>query len=193
MNSNSLLFRQVNPDWVQDDRVTSQAFTPTPKDERRLSAYDGDQITAEASWLHFTRTLRYASVGVMAVTVDECRANGTTPTPDRSKFQEHVLIDFRALSRSKAKSVGKVLARVRDGKRLAISAGHPRRSDDIMSPHFLLRQQAVLPPVKPVQCNGYPLCRNLRAPRHLPDFAALGTAIPIVNRQGLLARRRQGH
>jgi len=52
MNSGTLLHRQVNPSWVQQGRVTSQVFKPTPKDNHRLSVYDGDQVTALQAWLH---------------------------------------------------------------------------------------------------------------------------------------------
>lgn len=69
MKSGTLLFRQVNPSWMKLGRVTSQAFKPTPKDRGRLSAYDGDRMTAEKAWRHYTMELGYRSVGVLAVTV----------------------------------------------------------------------------------------------------------------------------
>jgi hypothetical protein len=37
LNDTTLLHRQINPSWVQQGRVTSQAFRPTPKDESKLS------------------------------------------------------------------------------------------------------------------------------------------------------------
>ena len=43
MTPDTLLFRQVNPGWIREGRVTSQAFKPTAKDEKKLSVYDGDQ------------------------------------------------------------------------------------------------------------------------------------------------------
>ncbi|OQC41352.1 MAG: hypothetical protein BWX66_00754 [Deltaproteobacteria bacterium ADurb.Bin058] len=45
MNVHTLLLRQIHPDFIQNQRVSSQAFRPTPKDERKLSVYDGDLIT----------------------------------------------------------------------------------------------------------------------------------------------------
>lgn len=117
MNSETLLLRQINPEWVKNDRVTSQAFTPTPKDKDKLSTYDGDQIKPRQSWIHFTTDLGNQSVGVMAVTVSECEENGTSAVSDPFPFPEHVLIDYSRLTRSKAKRVGKVLtslARQRD-------------------------------------------------------------------------------
>jgi len=45
MNSDTLLLRQINPFWFQNGRETSQAFRPTPKDEKLLSVYGGDLIS----------------------------------------------------------------------------------------------------------------------------------------------------
>lgn len=67
MNLETLLLRQINPSFIQNGRVTSQAFRPTPKDENKLSVYDGDQITPEDSWRHFTLNPLCSSAGVMAV------------------------------------------------------------------------------------------------------------------------------
>lgn len=72
MNDNTLLFRHVHPNWIQDGRVTSQVFRPTPKDESLLSVYDGDLIPAEDAWKHFTGTLNFSAAGTLAVTVFEC-------------------------------------------------------------------------------------------------------------------------
>ncbi len=94
MTDNTLLHRQVNPSWVQQGRVTSQAFRPTPKDDKKLSVYDGDKITAAKAWEHFTVTLTLSSVGVLAVTVAECTSLELSPTPDEKEFPEHALIDF---------------------------------------------------------------------------------------------------
>ena len=40
MNSKTILLRQIHPIWIQQGRVTSQAFRPTPKDENKLSVFD---------------------------------------------------------------------------------------------------------------------------------------------------------
>jgi hypothetical protein len=95
MTDATLLLRQVHSSWVQEGRVTSQAFKPTPKDEGRLSVYDGDQIEAEASWRHFTSTLQRSSVGVLGITVGEFRAESLSVIPDPDTFPEHVLVDYR--------------------------------------------------------------------------------------------------
>ena len=84
-----MLLRQVNQSWIQKTRVTSQAFSPTPKDEERISTYDGDQIQPEGSWTHFTK--------------GECKETGLPVTPDTGTFPEHTLIEFKDLSRKEKK------------------------------------------------------------------------------------------
>ena len=112
MNEHTPLLRQISPSWIRNGRVTSQAFKPTPKDEGKLSVYDGDRITAEASWNHFKNTLGYESVGVVAVTVDECESQGATVVSDPLiGFREHVVIDFRDMTRSKRNRVARELSR----------------------------------------------------------------------------------
>lgn len=109
MKEGTLLHRQVNPSWVQNGRVTSQAFRPTPKDDFRLSVYDGDQIDAEASWIHFTQELGLRSIGVYSVTCHECEILELNVLPDPDTFKEHVLIDFEGLSKTQIKSKAQAL------------------------------------------------------------------------------------
>ncbi len=109
MNDNTLLHRQVHPSWVQQGRVTSQLFKPTPKDERKLSVYDGDQISAENAWIHFSGTLGHPSVGVLSVTVSECGAQGLRVAPDPEPFPEHVVIDYTGLSAGQIEKAAKRL------------------------------------------------------------------------------------
>ena len=47
MNDQTLLFRQAHPNFVVEGMLTSQAFTPFPKDQGNLSVYDGDQLRSE--------------------------------------------------------------------------------------------------------------------------------------------------
>jgi hypothetical protein len=58
MQSDTLLLRQIHPGFIQNGRVTSQAFRPTPKDKKKLSVYDGDKIDPEAAYRHYTEELR---------------------------------------------------------------------------------------------------------------------------------------
>ena len=94
MNGCTLLYRVINSIYVQRGKVSSQAFRPRPRDRRRLSMYDGDQITPEAAWRHYTSDLSNPPAGVMAVTVAQCCAGLLTVQPDPEPFPEHVLVGF---------------------------------------------------------------------------------------------------
>jgi hypothetical protein len=109
MTGITLLFRQVHPSFVQAGRVTSQAFRPTPKDRSLLSVYDGDQISAEKSWTHFTNQNNCTSAGVLAVTVDECAAEALPARSDPEPFPEHVIIDFTGFSENQIEKKSKKL------------------------------------------------------------------------------------
>lgn len=95
MNTDSLLHRQVHPSFVQAGKVSSQAFRPTPKDSQQLSVYDGDLISAEQAWEHFTSVLSLPSVGVMAVSNSECHdLDLLVRSQPLIDFPEHAVIDF---------------------------------------------------------------------------------------------------
>ena len=96
MNANTLLYRQVHPRFVRDDRATSQAFQPNRNDAGLLSVYDGDQVAADAAWIHYTSIQRRESAGVVAVTVSECNGLQLPVTVDGAPYPEHASIDFRA-------------------------------------------------------------------------------------------------
>lgn len=111
MRPETLLFRQVNPHWIREGRVTSQAFRPTTKDEGRLSVYDGDQLTAEQAYVHYTSRLGLASAGVLAVSVEECGQQGLPVTPDPDPFPEHVVIDFSNCTNTETRTKAQHLTR----------------------------------------------------------------------------------
>lgn len=111
MNSDTLLLRQVHPKFVAADGLpTYLAFRPFPKDAGKLSAYDGSRITAEAAWNHYSYVLNLKSVGVMAVSVDQCESQQARPIPDAQPYPEHVSIDFSGLSKREVKDAAKKLA-----------------------------------------------------------------------------------
>lgn len=110
MTRDTLLLRQVHPSFVQAGRLTSQVFTPFPKDKGLLSVYDGDRIGPEPSWRHFTSTLGYSSTGVVAVTVAECEVQSLPARPDPEPFPEHAVIDFTQCSPKEIKTKAKALA-----------------------------------------------------------------------------------
>ena len=108
MNSDTLLLRQIHSQWLQNGRVTSQAFRPTPKDEKMLSVYDGDMISPPNAWQHFTEA-GYASVGVMAVTVGECGELNLSVRSVPEPFPEHAVIDYAELGTSAIDKTAKLL------------------------------------------------------------------------------------
>jgi len=109
MRDATLLHRQINPNWIQNGRVGSQAFRPMPKDENLLSVYDGDLIIAENAWLHFTTKLGFKSSGVLGITVAECIGLDLTARADPEPFLEHAVVDFTGLSNSAAQKKSQVL------------------------------------------------------------------------------------
>ena len=109
MTEDTLLYRQVHPSWVQQGRVTSQAFRPTPKDQKKLSGYDGDQITAVKAWEHYTTVLNFSSAGVLAVSNGECQSVNVSVQADPAPFPEHVLIDFTPFSENEIERKAKQL------------------------------------------------------------------------------------
>ena len=109
MTEATLLLRQIHPSFTQAGFATSQAFRFTPKDKSKLSVYDGDQITAEASWLHYTTQLQHKSVGTLAVTVAECTEENLPSLPDPDPFPEHAVIDFTGLAEKKCYTKSKKL------------------------------------------------------------------------------------
>ncbi|MBX7057944.1 MAG: hypothetical protein K1X75_07745 [Leptospirales bacterium] len=109
MTEATLLLRQVNPAWIQGGRITSQVFKPTPKDQKRLSVYDGDRISAEDSWKHYTQSVGYSAVGVVAVSVGECGRQELPAEADPEAFPEHVTINFGDFSNAQIEKKAKYL------------------------------------------------------------------------------------
>ncbi len=109
MNSTTFLLRQIHPSFIQAGRVTSQAFRPTPKDEKKLSVYDGDQISCEDAWEHYTDVLKLKSIGTQKLTIEECQRYGLTVIADPMTFKEHMLIDFSNFSEREIKKKAKSL------------------------------------------------------------------------------------
>lgn len=116
MTAGTLLLRQVNPHWIRNGRITSQVFKPTPKDEKRLSVYDGDKVSPEGSFRHFTEKLSLSSAGVMAVTMAECRQEELPVIPDPAPFPEHVVIDFISCSNSEIRTKAKLLTKAAENR-----------------------------------------------------------------------------
>lgn len=112
-----LLFRQVHPAFVRDGRVGSQAFRPTPKDQRLLSVARASLTTSSAAFELHTACLKLASAGTWSVSVAECTALGLQARPDPiaqgpCPDPAHAVVDFTALTNSKVEAHGARLARL---------------------------------------------------------------------------------
>ncbi len=109
MTPNTLLLRQIHPNFVQNGRVTSQAFRPTPKDELRLSVDNGDCVTAEAAWQRFTADAVCKSLGVQAISKVECETQDLPVIEDAHPYLEHCSIDFAAHNKKAIEKKAKTL------------------------------------------------------------------------------------
>lgn len=109
MTPETLLLRQIHPNFVQDGRITSQAFRPTPKDELHLSVDNGDRITAEAAWKNFTSSATCASAGVQAVSNAECTGQQLSVIEDGQPHPEHCSIDFSPFGKAAIEKKAKLL------------------------------------------------------------------------------------
>ena len=113
MKEDTLLLRQVHPNFIKNGALTSQAFTPFPKDKGALSVYDGDQIEAHAAYEHYTKTLQRQSMGVWGVTCGEVKQTSLASTSDPlENFPCHAIIDFGA--RTSERECRKLAKRLRD-------------------------------------------------------------------------------
>lgn len=110
MKPDTLLLRQIHPNFVQQGRVTSQAFRPTPKDENLLSVDDGDRISAAKAFARFTAAPNCRSAGVMAVAQAECAALELPVIGDGKPYPEHCSIDFAGCSPNERDRKAKRLA-----------------------------------------------------------------------------------
>lgn len=110
MNDKTFLLRQVHPNFFPDGEVSSQAFFPFPKGDGKLSVYDGDQITPEASHQHYTTNLGLESVGVWAVNGEEVGSVGLSYEPDPVNGNPaHAVINFGDLAEKECRKLAKWL------------------------------------------------------------------------------------
>jgi hypothetical protein len=116
MNQDSILHRQVHPDFRQSDgistqvfTVTSQVFTPTSKDDGKLSMYNGDKFTARDAFEHFLTTESNKSCGVLSVSFAECTDIDLKCNEDNNPFIGHTFIDFNGKSKGQIKTAAKKL------------------------------------------------------------------------------------
>ncbi|WP_133910695.1 hypothetical protein [Streptomyces sp. NBC_00582] len=102
-NQEEKLWRQVNPGWVHDGRVSSQLFRPTPKDTGEVSVTRSSLVTPEESHRHHTEVMGYASAGVYYVDVAEVQEVGLRVVDDSQVDDEderppaHAYVDFKSV------------------------------------------------------------------------------------------------
>ncbi|WP_347066491.1 hypothetical protein [Flavobacterium sp. WV_118_3] len=104
MTNATLLHRQIHPSWIQNNFISEQAFlaenniaslafTPSEKDNKKLSVYNGEKFSALDSFNHFTQN--YVSAGVLSVTFAEVIAiQNLNAYEDNTPFAGHAVIDY---------------------------------------------------------------------------------------------------
>ena len=101
MTDKALLHRQVHPSFVINNIVSAQVFenepsiassvfNPTPKDNNKLSVYNGEKYEAEQSYNHYAQT--FQSKGVVSVSVEECKSIELDCVEDNVPFDGHTYI-----------------------------------------------------------------------------------------------------
>ncbi|MCX5559951.1 hypothetical protein [Streptomyces sp. NBC_00038] len=105
------VWRQVNPAFVHDGRVSSQAFTPSAKDEGELSVNRSSKVSAQESFDHYTKVLEFPSAGVYSLTVGEISGEELSVIDDSAaedgqpRSPGHAFIDYRSVPPKRAKKI----------------------------------------------------------------------------------------
>ena len=110
MTAGTLLLRQIHPSFLQEGRVTSQAFRPPPKDQGQLSVDNADRIAASLTWQRFTRDARNSSDGVMAILSEECDMQQVPVVEHGTPYLEHCYLDFSAFKKKEIERKAKRLS-----------------------------------------------------------------------------------
>ena len=102
IDENEIMLRQVHPKFIENDRVTSQAFRPTQKDDKKLSVSRDSLTNAKDSFDLYTAKRELSSVGVWGVTIAEIKENSdlsvkSDPLTDPVIDKAHALVDFSKL------------------------------------------------------------------------------------------------
>ena len=114
MQQTTLLHRQIHPHFVQKTAVSSQAFeatsaafTPTAKDEKKLSVYNGEKFSAKEAFDHFVA--EYSSIGVLSITLQEVNEIELSVYEDNHPFDGHAYIDYSISTSNQIKTKAKLL------------------------------------------------------------------------------------
>ncbi|RRD57900.1 hypothetical protein [Vandammella animalimorsus] len=110
MNDQTLFFRQVNPNFLVEGVLTSQAFTPFPKDQGGLSVYDGDQVSPQEAYRHYTEEQHLLSAGVWGVSGEEVKSLDLSYCADPVEGNSaHALIEFGQRTNKECRKLAKRL------------------------------------------------------------------------------------
>lgn len=117
MNDQTLLHRQVHPNFVENLSVSSQAFltgqmraqssifAPSSKDENKLSVYNGEKFSPKEAFEHFIGEFNgkgVMSCGVLSVSKSECESvKPLTVLEDNEPFDGHAYIDYSQVGGTK--------------------------------------------------------------------------------------------
>jgi len=105
-----LLYRQVHPGFFKSGQLSSQAFYPFPKDEGKLSVYDGKLISPTQSYDHYTNIQKLKSIGVWGVSNIEVKDTGLSDQPDPlPNSPAHAYINFTMHSPKEYRKLSKKL------------------------------------------------------------------------------------
>lgn len=101
------LWRQVNPSWIHDGRVSSQLFRPTPKDTGEVSVTRSSVVSPEEAHHHHTEVLGCPSAGVYCVEVGEVNEVGLRVVDDNQVADDeprppaHAYVDYKSVETKK--------------------------------------------------------------------------------------------
>lgn len=116
MTMSRLVYRQVHRNHVDEAlQPSSSAFNPfvtggvDGAQTRSLSAYNGNLVSAEGAYRHFTQELGRPSVGVLAISEEECAELGIEVDHDGLGFPAHVSLRFPMVSRGVTRRLAREL------------------------------------------------------------------------------------
>lgn len=114
-DSEEVLFRQIHPNFYDNNHPGSVQFAPSAKDNNKLSVDRSSLTSAEASHALFTGN-GFESIAVYGVSVGEFSTEGLPSYPDPLKAEgalaanpAHAYADFSAFSTSQGKKIAKRL------------------------------------------------------------------------------------
>lgn len=111
MQVDEVMLRQVLPDWIQEGRPSSAAFSPNSSDAGNLSVDRRSMIDPKQAFeAYLQRGL--SSGGVWGISVGECHEQKLTCYEDQlADNSAHALVHFGDASKSEQKRIG---GRLRD-------------------------------------------------------------------------------